>query len=446
MYRQHLIAQAAEAGDLDLRKIEGMTEAAAAPQVLRYAQTGALQFWVAGNLMNEWVRQLDYQELLKNALAASIAGHTASGWLQNLDFNALPKDLLSYYQRAGGTYQNLDGARAIWETIPALIRTGGEDALRKFHAERDWSHIVPRSLGGGNSASEGIFENASLNRTRGNSTMTGAELDAARQALGMEALRHAVTQAAQVAVVSGLTAAIVEGVFATMEEGLLYFDGEIDKREFYSRVLKRLRTSVAHAVVISGLIVGLVTLCPVLIPVLELLALPLAIASFTLLGIRFYHLNREWWQRVSLDPSLPAELLPDWFRNWTWEPVKSLPGQALEAGSKVRESMLNACRRVSGAAKDAFRATKKTSQDALEWAGEWFGGKICAEKDASRATKKTSQDALEWAGEWFGGKIWEAQDAAESWRLTLESLRSSTGGFPFRSGSGSKPETPLLSE
>ena len=411
MYRQHLIAQAAEAGDLDLRKIEGMTEAAAAPQVLRYAQTGALQFWVAGNLMNEWVRQLDYQELLKNALvAASIAGHTASGWLQNLDFNALPKDLLSYYQRAGDTYRNLDGARAIWETIPAPIRTGGEDALRKFHAERDWSHIVPRSLDGGNSASEGIFENASLNRARGNSTMTGAELDAARQALGMEALRHAVTQAAQVVVVSGLTAAIVEGVFATMEEGLLYFDGEIDKREFYSRVLKRLGTSVAHAVVISGLIVGLVTLCPVLIPVLDLLALPLAIASFTLLGIRFYHLNREWWQRVSLDPSLPAELLPDWLRNWTWEPVKSLPGQALEAVSKARESMPNAWRRVSG------------------------------------ATKKTSQDASEWAGEWFGGKIWEAQDAAESWRLTLESLRSSTGGFLFRSGSGSKPETPLLSE
>ena len=431
MYRQHLIVQAAEAGDLDLRKIEGMTEAAASPQVLRYAQTGALQFWVAGNLMNEWVRQLDYQEILKNALAASIAGHTASGWLQNLDFNALPKDLLSYYQRAGVTYRNLDGARAIWETIPAPIRTGGEDALRKFHAERDWSHIVPRSLDGGNSASEGIFENASLNRARGNSTMTGAELDAARQALGMEALRHAVTQAAQVVVVSGLTAAIVEGIFATMEEGLLYFDREIDKREFYSRVLKRLGTSVAHAVVISGLIVGLVTLCPVLIPVLELLALPLAIASFTLLGIRFYHLNREWWQRVSLDPSLPAELLPDWFRNWTWESVKSLPGQALEAGSKARESMLNAWN------------AKDKDWEGVQNAWRRVSG---AAKDASRATKKTSQDASEWAGEWFGGKIWEAQDAAESWRLTLESLRSSTGGFLFRSGSGSKPETPLLSE
>ena len=279
--------------------------------------------------MNQWVRQLDYEELLQDSLlSATVAARFAGGWLQNLDFSQLPNDLAQYYQRAGAAYRNLEGAQAIWETIPAPIRMNGQEALREFHASRDWSHIVARSLGGGDSASEGLFEMAWLNRARGDATMTPAELDLARQALSMEALRQAVEQAARVAVTAALVAAVVEGVFAVMEEGLRYFEGQIDKAEFYSRVLKRLGASAAHAIVISGLIVGLVTLCPFLIPVLEVLALPLAIASFTLLGVKFYHLSKGWWQIASLDPSLPAELLPDWFRDRTWDATKDASARA----------------------------------------------------------------------------------------------------------------------
>ncbi|MDE0206009.1 MAG: hypothetical protein OXP66_08275, partial [Candidatus Tectomicrobia bacterium] len=190
-------------GVQELYRIEGLAAIGETSAVQQYMRAGALPFWVAGIFMNQWVGQLDYEKLLKDSLAAAwVTGHFAAGWLQNLDFSQLPSDLLGYYQRAGAAYRSLEGAQSIWETIPEPIRMSGQEALREFHASRDWSHIVPRSLGGGDSASEGLFEMATLNRARGNATMTAAELDLARQSLGMEALRHAVEQAARVAVVS----------------------------------------------------------------------------------------------------------------------------------------------------------------------------------------------------------------------------------------------------
>ena len=391
--------QAAETGVLDVYRIEGLTGISESAAVQQYMRTGALPFWVAGIFMNQWVRQLDYEKLLKDSLSASVAGSFAGGWLQNLDFSQLPKDLTQYYRTAGAAYRSPGAAEAIWETIPAPIRMSGQDALREFHAARDWSHIVPRSMGGGDSASEGIFEMASLNRARGDATMTPAELDLARQALSMEALHHAVEQAARVAVISGLVAAVVEGVFAIMEEGLLYFDGKISKTEFYSRVLKRLGVSVARAVVVSGLIVGLVTLCPFLIPVLEVLALPLAIVSFTMLGVRFYHLSKAWRQRAAFDPGLPSELLPAWFRDWrTWDATKDAPARAWDITQEASVQGWNQAKSVARLVWDANHGV---------WTGVagisgWISG----------TTQDAYQDASDWARQWFSERLWESQGSS----------------------------------
>ncbi len=390
--------QAGKTGVSDVYRIEGLTEISESASVQQYMRTGALPFWVAGIFMNQWLRQLDYEKLLKDALSASVVGGFAGGWLQNLDFSQLPKDLTQYYQRAGAAYRGLEGAEAIWETIPAPVRMGGQEALREFHASRDWSHIVPRSMGGGDGASEGIFEMASLNRARGDATMTPAELDLTRQALGTEALRHAVEQAARVAVISGLVAAVVEGVFATMEEGLLYFDGKISKSAFYSRVLKRLGVSVARAVVISGLIVGLVTLCPFLIPVLNVLALPLATVSFTLLGVRFYRLSKVWRQRVSLDPSLPAELLPTWFRDWTWEATKDASVRAWDA---TQEASVQGWDQATGVPRLVWDAGHDVWTGVAGISG-WVSG----------TTQGAYQDASDWAQQWFLEWLWESQGSS----------------------------------
>ena len=199
-------------------------------------------------------------------------------------------------------------------------------------------------------------------------------------------------------------AAVVEGVFAIMEEGLLYFDGKISKSAFYSRVLKRLGVSVARAVVISGLIVGLVTLCPFLIPVLELLALPLAIASFTLLGVRFYRLSREWRRTVSLDPSLPAELLPVWFRDWTWEPTKGVSIRAWDA------------------TKDASVWTWIKPRVFPPWFGMQDTGCGRAFKvlgSGSQVRQRMFLRMLRLGYQWFSARIWDAPDLVVNKELML---------------------------
>ena len=357
-----------QAGRPDVYRLPGLTAIGETPAVQQYMRSGALQFWVAGLFMNQWVRQIDFDKLLKDVMSASVAGVFAGGWLHNLDFSQLPRDLVAYYQRAGAVYRGLEGAEAIWETIPLSVRMSGPQALREFHAARDWSHIVPRSMGGGSSAVEGIFEMVSLNRARGDATMTPAELRLAREALGMEALRHAVEQAAQVAVTAALVAAVVEGVFALMEEGLRYFDGEIGKSTLYARVLKRVGVSAVHAVVISGLIVGLVTLFPFLIPVLEVLALPLAVVGFTLLGAKFYGLGKAWWQRVRLEPALLEGAEGALTQAWrttrdvsarSWDMARSVPELIDTAGHGVGKGARVAWERVSDV-------------DASGWACQWF--------------------------------------------------------------------------
>ena len=409
-----------ETGNRDgsgLHRIEGLTSASETPEVQRYIRTGSSQFWVAGIFMNEWVRQLDFEKLLKDILSASVVGRFAGGWLQNLDFNMLPQDLIQYYQRAGATYRNLEGAEAIWETIPTSIRMSGVDALREFHASRDWSHIIPRSLGGGDSASEGIFENVSLNRARGDATMTQAELDLARSALNSEALRHAVEQAANVAVASGLVAAVVEGVFATMEEGLNCFDGKIPRSEFHTRVLRRMGKSVARAIVISGLIVGLVTVFPALMPVLSLLAFPMAVVSLTLLGVKFYSLSKAWYQRVRLDPSLPAELLPDWFLNRAGYATKGAPYWVLDKTKDIAVLVGDTAKRTPGLTRDAMALVwdKSRQTPGLLWDASrdvWKdikGVSGSVSEWVSDKSRDVPRDVSSWASQWFSERIWDSQ-------------------------------------
>ena len=132
-------------GGQDVHRIEGLTAISETTAVQQYMRTGALPFWVAGILMNQRVRQLDYETLLKDMFVSlSVTGRFAMGWLQNLDFSQLPTDLARYYQRAGATYRSPEGAQAIWETIPASTadeRPGGAAGIPRL--PRLESHRAP---------------------------------------------------------------------------------------------------------------------------------------------------------------------------------------------------------------------------------------------------------------------------------------------------------------
>ena len=267
-----------ETAELKSFVIEGLSDAAKEPEVLQYARTGALPLWVASVF--------------------------TGGWLRNLDFDAMPKSLVNYYQNAGDAYRNLVGAQSIWETIPRSVRMAGPDALREFHSSRDWSHFIPRSLGGGDSAIEGIFEKKILNQIRGARIMSVDEIAQARSALRADAVKSALKLASKATVAGSLVTTATDGTLAAMENGLLFHEGKISQSELNSRILKQVFSSGGLAIVVSGLALGLTIVFPPLLPVLSYAALPLAFVSFALVGSQFYSLSDDWIESVGFTPLL----------------------------------------------------------------------------------------------------------------------------------------------
>ncbi len=298
---------------------------------MQYARTGALPLWVAGMFINSWQN--------------------------NINFGSLPQDLVDYYRRAGGAYRDIPGAEAIWKTIPENIRLSGPAALRQFHGDRDWSHFIPRSVDGSDSANSGIFENAVINRARGAATMSAEEISLATKALNSADVRYAVTLAARSVVAGGLAVTVAEGVFAVMDYGLQYYDGEINRAELYVQVWERLISAGFAAVAIVGIVMGLAILFPALLSVLGALALPLAVVNFILIGHRFYTLATEWVERVGLAPVLDV-----------WNKAKEITAEAWEESAGIFDDYI---RGPTQSAQEWVEESLRALFDRVfDWAGE----------------------------------------------------------------------------
>ena len=305
----------------DLCIIDGLTEAANDPDVQQYIRTGALPFWIAGMFVNVW--------------------------RSNLDYISIPRDLADYYHRAGGAYRDRAGAQAIWETIPRQVRMGGPQALRNFRSTRDWSHFIPRSMGGGDSAAEGIFEDRILNRIRGPKPMTDGEIAAARMALRTQAVKDAIGQTARITLAGALVGSVTAGVFAVMEYGLSYQEGKIDRAELFDLVWKESSAGVAVGIGITGIIAGLVMIFPALTAVISAFVLPLAFVSFAFLGYQFYAAAKSW-KDAGFDPLLGA-----------WDTSKEITREAWARSATLFEIFQNASER-------AWLETTDTAQKAWD--------------------------------------------------------------------------------
>ena len=84
-----------------------------------------------------------------------VSGRFLNSFRNNLVFENLPPRLIAKYQFAGAEYKSLPAARGLWESVPAPVRVAGEEAVWKFHKGKDWSHIVPRAVGGPATADNG---------------------------------------------------------------------------------------------------------------------------------------------------------------------------------------------------------------------------------------------------------------------------------------------------
>jgi len=298
----------------ELIVIDGLTEATHDPEVQQYIRTGALPLWVAGMFVNVW--------------------------RTNLDFSSVPRDLVDYYRRAGVAYRDRAGAQAIWETIPRQVRMGGPQALRDFHSTRDWSHFIPRSLGGSDSASNGIFEDRLLNRIRGAVAMTAEDIAAARRALEWQGLRDATRLTAGATVSGALVGPVTAGVFAVMEHGLSYQEGNIDRGELFDLVWQELSAGVAVGIAVTGIIAGLVMIFPALTAVIGPFVLPLAFVSFAFVGYQFYAAAKRW-KDAGFDPLLDAWDTSKEISREAWERAGTLFDRLQDAAGSALQTVLN---------------------------------------------------------------------------------------------------------
>ena len=150
-----------------------------------------------------------------------IAGEALAAFLANLDWTTIPAGYVTKFATAGtrGISRSLDEARLVWETLPENMRALGPERLAEQLSGFDWSHRIPHSAGGGNEASNGIFELASVNRARGAQVMMPEELRKAQAVLSHTAFRAALTNVASRAFKGALAGAAVAAVLAGLELG-----------------------------------------------------------------------------------------------------------------------------------------------------------------------------------------------------------------------------------
>jgi len=216
----------------------------------------------------------------------------------NIRFENLPTNLQFKFARAGVRQgmRNFTEATQIFETIPAQIRAQGENAVREFCQDKDWSHIQSYANGGGNEASNGIFEHFRINRARGSRNMTPDELAAARSVLHNTAFRATVTQVAHTMTKGALISAAVELVFSILENSLLYVEGKITQDELVNNVKDATFKAGIAGGIITALLMAICMIFPPIAVLVGAVAMPLAVAGIGFMTIRawdiFCHADR----------------------------------------------------------------------------------------------------------------------------------------------------------
>ncbi len=232
----------------------------------------------------------------------------------NLDWaNLDPTKYL--YAGTRGTSRGQVEAQRVWETIPEQIRAAGPEATAKYLEGKDWSHIRAYSEGGSHSASNGLFENSSVNRARGSDLMTPRELEAAQRVLQSDAFHATLLETAKCALEGVLTAAAIAAVMAVLEYGLQYQRREITEGELYRAIGKSIMAAGISGAAVSGLLAALAMAFPATVPVMSFLLVPLMVIGFSVLGLRLARLGKGWYEVYLSEQPLRPLALQYWLAN-----------------------------------------------------------------------------------------------------------------------------------
>lgn len=245
------------------------------------------------------------------ASAAATAAAGLTEFKAGLDWSAV--DPVKYlYAGTRGESRGMLEAQRVWETIPEQIRMGGLEATNDYLADRDWSHIVAHSEGGSNTASNGVWEEASLNRARGATQMTAAEIEAAQTLAGSEAFQAALSEMADAAVTGGLAAAAVAAVLAVTEEALRFQRDELDEAGMWRAIGSRIAKAGVAGAAVAGLITAVAMAFPALLKVLAPLAVGLAVLGFAVYGKRLAKAGVGWYEQWKSEQPLRPLAVQCW--------------------------------------------------------------------------------------------------------------------------------------
>ena len=303
-------ARVSDAGTAATSKVSGMarhaatrvTEAASTADVAGLARDAATRATGAGAAATKAATKaagLAGDAAARASGAAAAAVTTAAAGLTDLaaglDWSAV--DPTKYlYAGTRGSSRSMEEAQRVWETIPEQVRMGGPESTADYLAGKDWSHIVAHGEGGSDLASNGVWEDASLNRSRGATDMTAAELEAAQQVAKSEAFRATVAEIADSAVTGGAAAAALAAVLAVTEEALRFQQGEIDEPEMWRVIGLRIGKAGVAGAAVAGLITAVAMVFPALLAVLGWLVMPLAVLGFAVYGKQLLSAGSDWYE------------------------------------------------------------------------------------------------------------------------------------------------------
>lgn len=225
-----------------------------------------------------------------------VSGHFLNTFRNNLRFENLPTNLRAKYHYAGAEYKSLPAARGLWESVPAPVRAAGPEAVWKFHRGKDWSHIVPRSVGGPATADNGVWWSSIKNRALGANEMSPADLADARTVLRSEAIRSTLRLTLNGMVKGAIIGVLAGALLACLECGLEYAEGNITWAEMVEKVVKASIFAGLGGLIIAGLIIGISLLFPFMIPIFAPLMFALQIVSLLFLGRHLFKLAQGWWE------------------------------------------------------------------------------------------------------------------------------------------------------
>ncbi len=256
------------------------------PLVQYHFRAGTGPFWVAGRFLNAFVAQS----------------------ARYLDYDQLDPSWHRKYQLAGNEPKSYVEARSLWEKVPAAVRARGPEALRQFHRGKDWSHIIPRAMGGPTTAENGLWWSSGRNRRLGPYPMSPGQILQAKSVLVFEGTASALLSSLQPMLRGGMTGAVLGAVFAVLDYGLQYAEGHITREELYRAVIAATVRTGVGALIIAGLITGMAIAFPSVLPVLVHVSGALAVVGFVYLAVYLKDLGEDWWSYLD-EQDVLAEFL-----------------------------------------------------------------------------------------------------------------------------------------